>query len=208
MRKLNRVLGVLVIAGMAFAAVGCTKSETETAKNAATGAADATKAGDSTSGGGATASSAMDEPAKAAAMAEIQRHWAKKPDGWVTARISGSAYAPDRYLRQLREITVAGVESFDLSESDKMNGFEWAGQVTFRKAPCREVGDQGFVLEGMSNLGVSVERQRGRWSQWVDFQPDALHLQKVKGQWQIPQDQWMTRGNLPTAQDFANAGVK
>lgn len=210
MWKMNRIVGVLVIAGIACVTIGCTKSDTEAAKSAATGAkTDATAAGESSGGGsGATASSAMDEQAKAAAMAEIQRHWVKQPDGWVTARISGSAYAPDRYLRQLREINIAGVESFDLGDSDKMNGFEWAGQVNFRSAPCREAGDPGFVLEGMSNLGASVNRQRGRWSQWVDFQPDALKLQKVKGKWQIPQDQWVTRGNPPTSQDFANAGVK
>lgn len=206
MRKLNRVLGVLVIAGITVAAVGCTKSDADTAKSASNGGS---KPGDTTgSSGGASANSALEEQAKAAAMAEIQRHWVKKPDGWITARISGSPYAPDRYLRELREINIAGVESFDLGESDKMNGFEWAGQVNFRSAPCREAGDQGFVLEGMSNLGVSVSRTRGRWSQWVDFQPDPLKLQKVKGQWQIPQDQWMTRGNPPTSQDFANARVQ
>jgi hypothetical protein len=35
-----------------------------------------------------------------------------------------------------------------------------------------------------------------------------LHVQKVKGRWQIPQDTWLLRGSIPGAQDFANAGVK
>ena len=94
----------------------------------------------------------------------------------------------------------------DLSESDRMNGLEWAGEVRFKETPCREAGDQGVVLDGMAN--ISVFRQRGRWSQWIDFQPEALRLQKAKGQWQIPPDTWMLRGNIPGAEDFANAGVK
>jgi hypothetical protein len=188
---------------MVLLAMGCSKSDTSAAKSDAAAA----NSGGSM-GSAANTSSALDEQAKAAALAEVQRHWAKRSDGWVTARVSGSAYAPDRYVRQLRDLAVAGVESFELGESDKMNGFEWAGQVTFRSVPCREAGDPGILLDGMSNLGIGAQRRRGRWSQWVDFQPGALHVQKVKGKWQIPPDQWLISGNAPTAQDFANAGVQ
>lgn len=203
MTQVSRIVGVLVVTGMVLVAIGCSKSDTPTAKADAMAAS----TGGST-GGGANASSALDEQAKAAALAEVQRHWVKRPDGWVTARVSGSAYAPDRYVRQMRDLAVAGVEAFEVGESDKLNGFEWAGQVTFRSEPCREAGDQGILLDGMSNVGIGAQRQRGRWSQWVDFQPDALRLQKVKGKWQIQPDQWLIRGNPPTAQDFANAGVQ
>lgn len=205
MAQVNRIVRVFLVMGMAQLAIGCSKSDTPSAKADAPTSNSGGSAGGS---GAANASSALDEQAKSAALAEVQRHWAKRPDGWVTARVSGSAYAPDRYVRQMRDLAVAGVESFELGESDKMNGFEWAGQVTFRSAPCREAGDQGILLDGMSNLGIGAQRRRGRWSQWVDFQPDALHVQKVKGKWQIQPDQWLTRGSLPTAQDFANAGVQ
>ena len=58
----------------------------------------------------------------------------------------------------------------------------------------------------MSNVVVS--KQRGRWSQWVDFTPGPLRLQRVKGVWQFQWDGSYLRGRLPGAQDFANAGIQ
>jgi len=47
------------------------------------------------------------------------------------------------------------VESHPLDDSDKMNGVEWAGNVSFKKTPCREMGDAGPV---MSDWGGGVMR--------------------------------------------------
>ena len=140
------------------------------------------------------------------ALAEVKKHWVQQSAGWVTARESGTSFAPIHFLRQCRDLTPNGVRTDDLGESDKMNGVEWSGQVRFKQTPCREAGDQGVMLDGMAY--VTVFRQPGRWTDWIDFTPEPLHLRKVKGQWQIPQDTWLLRGRLPTAQDFANAGVK
>jgi hypothetical protein len=156
--------------------------------------------------GSAGQASGIEKAAQDAALAEVKKHWIKGSEGWVTARNAGSSFAPVRFLRQCRELTVEGVRMDDLTESDRMNGLEWAGEVKFKETPCREAGDQGVVLDGMAN--ISVFRQRGRWSQWIDFQPEALRLQKAKGQWQIPPDTWLLRGNIPGAEDFGNAGVK
>ena len=150
--------------------------------------------------------SEVEQQARAAAMAEIQKHWAKGPDGWTTAMVSGSPYAPDRYLRQFRELGVGSVETAELGDSDRLNGFEWAGSVAFKPSPCREAGDPGIMLDGL--VGAGVNRQRGRWTQWVDFQPEALRVQKVKGKWQVHPDTLLLHGNLPAAQDFASAGVR
>jgi hypothetical protein len=139
-------------------------------------------------------------------MAEIKNHWITSPDGWITARAIGSAYAPDHFIRQLREITVAGVQPDEVGDSDKLNGVDWVGSVTFKQSPCREAGDAGMALEGLSNPAVS--RQRGQWFQRVDWQPEPVRVQRIKGQWQIDQDKWLLRGTLPTPQDFTNAGVK
>lgn len=158
------------------------------------------------SDGAGRPASGMDQAAQDAALAEVKKHWTKASEGWITARITGSPYAPDHFLRQFRELTVEGVRSAGLSESDRMNGFEWAGQVSFKQAPCREAGDPGIMLDGM--MGAGIYRQRGRWTQWVDFQPEPVQLQKVKGTWQIQPDTWLLRGTIPTAQDFAKAGVK
>lgn len=150
--------------------------------------------------------SGLEKDARDTAITEIQKRWKKDGDGWTTARVSGSPYAPDRFLRQVREITVEGVRSYDLSDSDRLNGFEWAGEVTFKKGPAREAGDPGVAFDGMAD--ITLNRRRGAWTQWVDFQPEAIRVQKVKGQWQTNDDTWLLRGKMPTPADYANAGVK
>jgi hypothetical protein len=157
-------------------------------------------------GGAAAQVSVLERGAQDFALAEVMKHWSKAPDGWITARNSGSSFAPIEFLRQVRELTVEGVREYDLSDSDRLNGFEWAGEVRFKETPCRESGDQGIVLDGMA--GISVFRQRGRWSQWIEFQPEPVRVQKVKGKWQVHEDTWLLRGKIPGPQDFAKAGVK
>jgi hypothetical protein len=158
------------------------------------------------SGGSSTSLSSADKEAQNAALAELQRHWQKGPDGWTTAITSGSPYAPEHFLRQYRTLTVAELQVEDLSESDKLNGFEWVGELKFKPTSCREAGAAGSpVLDGMSN--VVVTRPQGRWSQWVDFTPGPMHFQKQKGRWQFQWDGSYLRGTLPGPQDFANAGV-
>ena len=185
------LLGVAVGLVMALGPSGCGKSDS---------------ADSGGTGGAAGQVSGMERAAQDAVLADVMKHWMKAPEGWITARNTGSSFAPIEFLREIREITVEGVRSYALSDSDRLNGFEWAGEVSFKQAPCREAGEQGLVLDGMA--GLSIVRQRGRWSQWVEFQPEPVKVQKVKGQWEIHQDTWLLRGKLPGPQDFANAGVK
>ena len=184
-------LGVAVGLAMALGSLGCGKSDS---------------ADSGGTRGAAAQVSGIERAAQEAALAEVMKHWSKAPDGWITARNTGSSFAPIEFLRQARELTVVGVREYDLSDSDRLNGFEWAGEVSFKQTPCREAGEQGIVLDGMA--GISIFRQRGRWSQWIEFQPDAVKVQKVKGKWQVHQDTWLLRGTPPTAADFAKAGVK
>jgi hypothetical protein len=182
---------VAVLAAMVLVSPGCGKSDP--ADTGGTGSA-------------AGQVSVMERAAQEAALAEVMKHWMKAPDGWITARDTGSSFAPIRFLRQLREITVDSVRVYDLSDSDRLNGFEWAGEVSFKQAPCREAGEPGILLDGL--VGININRQRGRWSQWVEFQPEPVKVQKVKGKWQVHQDTWLLRGTVPGPQDFVNAGVK
>jgi hypothetical protein len=182
---------VQMLAAVAFGLCGCGKSNS---------------AGLGGNGGGAGEASGMERAAQDAALVEVKKHWIKTPEGWITARTSGTSFAADHFLRQLREITAENVRSAALSESDRMNGFEWAGQVSFKEAPCREAGDPGIMLDGV--MGASVLRQRGRWTQWIDFQPEPVQIHKVKGNWQVEPDTWLLRGTIPAAEDFAKAGVK
>jgi len=162
---------------------------------------------DSSADEGIPGLTSADREAQSAAMAELQRHWRKGPDGWTTAVISGSPYAPDHFLRQYRALTIKAMVPQDLSESDKLNGFEWVGRAEFEPTSCREGGGQaGMVLDGMSN--VVVNKQSGRWSQWVDFTPGPLRFARQKGRWQFEWDATYLRGTLPGPQDFANAGVQ
>jgi hypothetical protein len=148
-----------------------------------------------------------DQQAERVAMAELQKHWLKGSDGWTTAIVSGSPYAPDHFLRQCRSLAIQDLKTHDLTESDKLNGFEWVGRAILKPTTCREGGGQaGMVLDGMSN--VVVNKQSGRWSQWVDFTPGPIRLQKQKGNWQFQWDGSYLRGTLPGPQDFSNAGVR
>jgi hypothetical protein len=188
MMKKYMLVAAMVGFAMALVSHGCSKSDS---------------AG---SGGPATQMSGMEGEAQEAALAEVMKHWTKGPEGWMTARNTGSSFASIEFLRQLREITVEGVREYDLSESDRLNGFEWAGEVSFKQAACREVGEPGILLDG-DPAGRNIFRQRGRWTQWVEFQPESVRVQKVKGRWQVHQDTWLLRGRVPGAQDFAKAGV-
>ena len=162
---------------------------------------------DSSADEGIPGLTSADREAQSAAMAELQRHWRKGSDGWTTAVVSGSPYAPDHFLRQCRALTIKAMVPQDLSESDKLNGFEWVGRAEFEPTSCREGGGQaGMVLDGMSNVVVS--KHSGQWSQWVDFTPGPLRFAREKGRWQFNWDATYLRGTLPGAQDFANAGVQ
>jgi hypothetical protein len=179
--------GVLVLA-LLFSSAGCGHSVSD-------------GSGDSRAG-----LSGEDKQAEQVAVAELQKHWLKGGDGWTTAVVSGSPYAPDRFLRQCRALAIQELKPQDLTDSDKLNGFEWVGQATLKPTSCREAGGQGgMVLDGMSQVVVS--KQPGSWSQWVDFTPGPMRFQKQKGAWQFQWDGSYLRGALPGPQDFAHAGV-
>lgn len=74
------------------------------------------------SGSSSAGHSRADREAQSAALAELQRHWLKTPDGWTAAEVTGSAYAPEYFIRQYRALTVDEVHPAELSEADKLNG--------------------------------------------------------------------------------------
>jgi hypothetical protein len=164
------------------------------------------KKSDAPSSGGGSSFSGKEREAADAAMAEVSKHCTKGADGWTAAKSTGTSFASIQYLRQYKELTVDGVSGNELSDADRLNGFEWAGEVSLKSTPCREAGEPGPVLDGMGS--VTVMRQPGAWSQWVDYQPAALRVQKVKGQWQVNPDHPVLTGRIPTGEDYARAGVR
>jgi len=173
---------------------------------AVTGAACSSSDSDDSDSAQSSASSGMAAEARTVAMTEVQKHWVKATDGWITARTLGSPYAPDHLLRQARELTIEGVQVIPVTDADRLNGFEFVGNVQFKKVPCREAGDPGLAFDAIA--GININRSRGQWTQWVDIKPEDVEVQKVKGQWQVHQDTWLLRGTLPTPADYQNAGVK
>lgn len=172
-----------------------------------TGCGNSSSSGSGDSGGSSAGHSRADRVAQSAALAELQRHWLRTPDGWTAAEVTGSAYAPEHFIRQYRALTMDEVHPAELSEGDKLNGIEWEGEVTFKPTVCREAGgDGGMVLDGMGSFGPN--RQRGRWTEWVDFRPGPMRFHKIKGRWEFKWDGSYLRGTLPGPQDYANAGVR
>ena len=135
--------------------------------------------------------SGLEKEACDMATAEIGKHWAKQPDGWTSVLSEGTDFAPIVFIRQVRSLAVERVETHELSAADKMNGFEWAGEVWFSKEPAREMGVQGFTL-GMAGTIV----RPGQWSQWVDYQPPPLRVQRVKGKWEVHPDNSLLEGKV------------
>jgi hypothetical protein len=161
--------------------------------------------GSSSSGSSASPSlSGIPRQGADAALTEVQKKWVKTTDGWVTARWEGSGLAPVRFIRQVREIAIDHAGATDLSEADKANGIVWAVNVGFKKSLVREAGDIGFVLSG--NAGF-VDRPKGRWSQWVEYQLEDVQVLNVNGAVRVNEDTWLLRGTQPTSQDYANAGI-
>lgn len=199
-------LRIVVALALGLAVSACNKSDSGgSASSGGSGSGGSGAAAASGAEAGGPQVSGMQREAEDAAVAELMKHWTKGPDGWTSALAYGSAYAPEYYLRQFRDLTVESVEPSELDDSDKMNGIEWAGEVLFKKSPCREAGVNGVLLDG--NVGL-MYRNPGRWTQWVDFQASALKVQKVKGQWQVNTDTMLLRGRPPTPDDYAKAGVK
>ena len=187
-----------IIVTLFWGAAGCDKSKsTETAKADTPGTKNAPDP---------KALPAPEREAREAAMAAIAKHWTKGPDGWTTLLNQGTDFAPIEYLRQVRDFTIDHVDANDLNEADRLNGFEWAGQVWLTKAPTREAGEQGVAFDGLAD--ITVMRRRGQWSQWTQYQPPPLQVQKVKGKWDVHHDNSLVSGKVPTPADYTKAGVK
>ena len=90
----SRLFIVAVGLAMTIGSLGCDKSDS------------------ADSGSAARQVSGMGREAQNAAFEEVMKHWTKSPEGWITARTTGSSFAPIQFLRQFRELTVEGVRSY------------------------------------------------------------------------------------------------
>ena len=206
MNSMRSLLPIFVALVLALGSTGCPKSE----PSSSAGSGGASAAGGGSGAGGGNGSSAklsgMDKEAADVVMAEVQKRWAKTGDGWVTARHLNTDFAPIKVVREVKQINVKDVDPQELGESDRMNGMEWAGEVTFERSPAREAGEPGMAFDGLA--GMKIQRGRGHWSQWVDLDIEAVKVRRVKGKWIVTDDTWLLRGAQPTPADFAEAGVK
>lgn len=183
------------------ATLGCNKKDV----SSTAGAQPAAGGGNATPAAAGESVSPMEKEARDAALAEAHKHWAKGADGWATALNGGTDFAPILFVRQLKDLSIDRVEEYPLADADRLNGMEWAGEVWLAKVPAREAGEPSVAFEGMVG---GIMRQRGRWTQWVEYQPMPLKVQKAKGQWQVQKDNTAVAGHPAAAADFAKAGVK
>ena len=100
-----------------------------------------------------------------AVMAEVHKHWAKSADGYTSALAEGSSFAPIRFLRQCKDISIHGVLPRTLDDSDKLNGVQFAGTAIFNETPAREAGEAGIAFGGLAGIGLT--RAPGRWTGWT-----------------------------------------
>src|SRR5438045_946778 len=88
----------IAVLAWALAVNGCGKSDSGADAGKSTASSEKSGGGDA-----AAAVSGVERQALDTAMAEVQKHWTKGPDGWTTARDSGTSFAPIPFLRQIRE---------------------------------------------------------------------------------------------------------
>lgn len=196
---IGRMGQVAVILACFLALCGCKKSASEDKSGGTAQAAAA-----SAEQGGGSQFTGIEREASEAALAQIASHCTKGPDGWTTALIQGSPYAPDHFVRQYKQIQIDAIDADDMSDADRLNGVEWHGHITFKQMPAREAGDPGIAFDGMAG----INRVKGRWSPWFDCTPTWMQLAKVKGKWQFNEDTTLLHGKPPTGADLAAAGVK
>jgi hypothetical protein len=139
-------------------------------------------------------------------MAEVHKHWAKSADGYTSALAEGSSFAPIRFLRQCKDISIHGVLPRTLDDSDKLNGVQFAGTAIFNETPAREAGEAGIAFGGLAGIGLT--RAPGRWTGWTPYTPLEIQVSKTNGEWHVANDTTLTAGTPATAADFAAAGVR
>jgi hypothetical protein len=173
--------------------------------------------GNGASGGRGALAARLSKPEAEAmdlVLAEVASHYVKTSDGWTTAVSETlNAFTPtDHFLRQFREITPDGVDADEVGAADRLNGFEWAGAISFKTTPAREAGDPGLAfihdLQPLA-VGVFVYRAKGGgWTRWVDLQPRSMRVVKLNGVWKVPKGSSLLSGQPPTPEDFQRAGVR
>jgi hypothetical protein len=172
--------------------------------------------GNGASGGSGALAARLSKPETEAmdlVVAELASHYLKTPDGWTTA-VSESINPPFtstmHFLRQFRELAPDGVDADEVGAADRLNGFEWVGEVSFKETPAREAGDPGQAfMHGLEPLAfVFVNRAQGRWTRWVDIQPRSVRVWKLNGVWKVPKGSSLLSGQPATPEDFQRAAVR
>jgi hypothetical protein len=166
---------------------GCKdKDSTSNKSGAAANATSSNAAADPTSisgEGDAEAVKAMNE--------ELAKRWTKTQDGWVseypskTYIATGERAGPESFYRQIKELKFQ-VQPDEISEADKLNGFQFQGTCQFNPSSVRTYNDPNA-------FGPP------RWSDWHTVQ-GTVHIDKRKGQWLFSGIQgYLVNGTKPDA---------
>jgi len=139
------------------------------------------------SGGGAVGAqlTGLDREAYDFMAAKIDQHWLKTADGWTTQyeklNLAGEVMPgqPDALYWQLRNISFS-VHPRTLSETQRLNGSDYRGEVSFASTSTRN-----FNLKdvGLGPVG---------WAPWEDYVIGTIAIERRNGKWIISETDLFT----------------
>jgi hypothetical protein len=166
-----RSAALAVMFALMFSA--CSKSS-DTSGSSSTGGPPSASAANAAGDGTSAIAGQGDADAVKAVSDELANHWLKTGDGWIsefpsqTYIATGKRASAESYYRQIKALKFY-VDPGELSDSDKLNGVQFAGLCQFDHAPVRTFGDPNA-------FGPK------RWSDWHESD-ESIRVQKKNGQW-------------------------
>lgn len=126
----------------------------------------------------------MEDQAQDLAKADFQKYWTHCGDAWFSHHTAPEKtfWSTDQfdYVEQ-RGVDIR-VVSNDISEADRMNGFQWSGQVIFSGTVYRL-----HFPPGLSKPLMESAPPKPGWSDWINgrWAIPMYSLTKQNGNWKI-----------------------
>jgi len=139
-----------------------------------------------------------DPDAVNAVYAELTQRWVQTPDGWVSEFpqhvyiATGQRADAASFYRQIKELKF-DIQQNDLSDADKLNGYEYNGYVQFRGSPIRTYDDPNSM----------VSNQWTSWTQSDEGGAPSFKVYKQNGKWTCDGDCYLIEGTQPSQDTIA-----
>jgi hypothetical protein len=172
-RSIKRIIAMATIA--TFTACSGESNDQSTGASGTGGSSNQSGTGGGASGAGVQLTG-LDREAHDFMAAKIDQHWLKTADGWTTQyeklNLAGEVMPgqPDALYWQLRNISFS-VHPRTVSESQRLNGSDYRGEVSFASTSTRN-----FNLKdvGLGPVG---------WAPWEDYVIGTIAIERRNGKW-------------------------